>query len=120
MMKILLTFLFLSNFVLAFAITEDYHCEVRQYDVELTLTQDTSTSMWFKQNHQVLAMGYAGWVEKNGSKTIYHFYPGQFSPIEMTFKTQDTVDLPERLKGWISVSGPFFSLWDELLCLKNP
>jgi hypothetical protein len=119
-MKMLILFLFLTLSQWSLAISEDYHCEVRQYDVDITLTQDTTTSMWFRQNHEVLAMGYAGWVEKKGAKTTYHFYPGQFSPIEMTFKTQDTVDLPNRLTGWISVSGPFFSLWDELNCVKNP
>jgi hypothetical protein len=107
----------LSTFTYAFS--EDYDCEVRQYDVNITLTQDTSTSMWFRQNYDVLAMGYAGWVEKKDGKSIYHFYPGQFSPIEITFKTQDTIDLPVKLRGMIYISGPFFSLWDELHCTRR-
>ncbi len=118
-MKILILAIFLSVSHSSFAISEDYSCEVRQYDVDITLTQDTSTSMWFSLNHEVLAMGNAGFVEKKANETIYHFYPGQFSPIEMTFKNQDIIDQPQRLKGWINVSGPFFSLWDELDCHRN-
>ena len=118
-MKILFLLMILILSVPTFALSEDYDCSVRQYDVQITLTQDTSTSMWFRERYDVLAMGYAGWVEKNGAKSIYHFYPAQFSPIEITFKTQDTIDLPAKLMGWISVSGPFFSLWDKLDCTKR-
>jgi hypothetical protein len=103
----------------AYSLSEDYHCDVRQYDLDITLTQDRSTSMWFRDRYDVLAMGYAGSVEKKGDKTIFHFYPGQFSPIDLTFKTQDTIDLPEKILGQIYISGPFFSLRDDLTCFRQ-
>ena len=101
----------------AFSYT-DYTCRVRQYQVDMTQTQDTSTSMRFMDRHETLALSYAGCVEKSGSDSIYHFYPGQFGTIDITFKTQDTIDLPEKLTGTIYVKGNFFVLWDKLECTK--
>lgn len=115
-MKIFLLLLLTLSFQ-AFSQSADYDCDVRQYDVDLTLTQDTSTSMWFRDRYDVLAMGYAGSLEKKEGKTIYHFYP-QLGPIEITFITQDTIDLPKKLSGWIHVNAPFFVLWDKLECTK--
>lgn len=63
-------------------------------------------------------MGYAGSLEKNGTNTIYHFYPGQLGTIDITFKTQDTIDLPDKLSGTIYVSGSFFVFMDKLECSK--
>jgi hypothetical protein len=117
-MKTLLLTLLVSISTHAFARSADYDCDVRQYDVDLTLTQDTSTSMWFRDRNGVLAMGYAGSLEKKDGKTIYHFYP-QLGPIEFTFKTQDTIDFPEKLSGWIHVKAPFFTLWDKMECSRR-
>lgn len=118
-MKTILLLLLVSISNHAFSLSEDYHCDVRQYDLDITLTQDRSTSMWFRDRYDVLAMGYAGSIEKKGSNTIYHFYPGQFSPIDITFKTQDTIDLPEKIQGGIYISGPFFVLRDDLTCFRQ-
>jgi hypothetical protein len=117
-MKILLTTLLLSFSSFAVARSADYSCEVRQYDVDITITGDTSTSMWFRDYSEVLAMGYAGSLEKSGVKTIYHFYP-QLGPIDMTFNTQDMIDFPEKLTGSIHVNAPFFVLWDEMSCKRR-
>jgi hypothetical protein len=102
----------------AFSRSEDYQCRARQYQVDLFLTQDTSTSMWFRDRYDVLAMGYAGSVEKKSAKTIYHFYPGQLGTIDISFNTQDTIDLPDRLVGTIYVNGSFFVFYDTLECSK--
>ena len=99
----------------AFSYT-DYSCRVRQYQVDMTLTQDTSTSIRMMDRHDTLALAYAGWVEKSGADSIYHFYPGQIGTIDLTFKTQDTIDLPKKLTGTIYVNGSFFVLWDKLEC----
>ena len=101
----------------AFAYT-DYVCEVRQYQVELTLTQDTSTHMWLRERYEVLAHAYAGWVEKKDGKMIYHFYPGNAEPAQITFKAQDVIDLPEKLNGYIETKARGFLLWDRLNCRK--
>lgn len=101
----------------AFAYT-DYHCEVRQYQVELTLTQDTSTHMWLLDRHEVLAHAYAGWVEKKEGKSTYHFYPGNADNAKITFKAQDVIDLPESLSGYIETTARGFLLWDRLSCRK--
>lgn len=114
---ILITLFLLSS--LAFARSEDYTCRVRQYRIDLTLTQDTSTSLFFRDGYDVLAVGYAGWVEKAGVNTNYHFYLNQYSPMILTFKTKDTEELPQKLVGWIDVSAPFFTLWDELVCIRR-
>lgn len=111
-----LTLLFVSTY--AFSRSADYQCRARQYQVDLTLTQDTSTSMWFRDRYDVLAMGYAGSLEKTSSKTIYHFYPGRLGNIDITFKTPDTIDLPDRLIGSIYVNGSFFVFSDTLECSK--
>jgi hypothetical protein len=55
--------LLISLSSLAMARSADYSCEVRQYDVDITITGDTSTSMWFRDYSGVLAMGYAGSYE---------------------------------------------------------
>lgn len=96
----------------------DYRCEVRSYDVYLTLTQDRSTSMVMKENYRVLANSYAGSIEKKSPNTIFYFYP-QLGPIELTFKTQDTIDLPERLSGRIYVDAPFLFFRDRLNCIRT-
>ena len=118
-MKKILILLLISISGHAFSLSEDYHCDVRQYDLDITLTEDRSTSMTFRDRYQVLATGYAGSVEKKGNNTIFHFYPGQFSPIDTTFKTQDTIDLPEKVLGEIYISGPFFVLRDDLTCFRK-
>jgi hypothetical protein len=117
-MKTLLLILLASTSTYVFSRTSDYDCTVRQYVVDLTLTQDTSTSMWLKDRYDVMAMGYAGSLEKKEGNTIYHFYP-QLGPIELTFRTQDTIDLPENLYGWIHVNAPFFVLWDKMECSRR-
>ena len=117
-MKTLLMALLFSFSSFAMARSADYSCEVRQYDVDITLTGDTSTSMWFRDYSEVLAMGYAGSVEKSGVKTIYHFYP-QLGPIDMSFKTQDMLDFPEKITGRIHVNAPFFVLWDDMNCSRR-
>ena len=117
MKKYLIILLVLISFQ-AFTITEDYRCSVRQYTVYITITQDTSTSMWLSEYHNVLAMGYAKSIERKDGKTIYHFYP-QLGPTDYTFKTQDTIDLPKKLSGWIHVNAPFFVLWDKLECTRT-
>lgn len=104
---------------MVFGRSEDYTCRVRQYRIDLTLTQDTSTSLFFRDGYDVLAVGYAGWVEKAGVKTNYHFYLNQYSPMILTFKTKDTEEFPQKLVGWIDISAPFFILWDELLCSRR-
>ncbi len=103
----------------AFSHSEDYSCKVRQYQLDITLTQDTSTSMWFRDRSEVLAMGYAGWVEKSGANSIYHFYPGSFGTVDITFNTQDAADLPAKINGTIYISGSFFVLWDNIECFKR-
>lgn len=117
MKKLILTALFLFTSSV-FARSADYSCRVRQYNIDLNLTQDTSTSLFFRDGYDVLGVGYAGWVEKAGAKTNYHFYLNQYSPMILTFKTQDTEDLPQKLVGWIDVHAPFFVLWDELVCRR--
>lgn len=101
----------------AFAYT-DYRCSVRQYTVDLTLTQDRSTHMWLREYHEVLAQAYAGSIEKKDGKSIYHFYPGNAEPASITFKTQDVIDLPETLNGRIETVARGFLLWDRLTCRK--
>lgn len=95
----------------------DYRCDVRSYDVYVTLTQDRSTRLLLKENYHVLANAYAGSVEKKSSNTVYYFYP-QLGPIELTFKTQDTVDLPEKLFGRIFVNAPNLFFNDKLNCVR--
>ena len=114
---ILISFLLVSCF--SFARSEDYTCRVRQYRIDLTLTQDTSTSLFFRDGYNVLAVGYAGWVERAGVKTNYHFYLNQYSPMILTFKSKDTEELPQKMVGWIDISAPYFTLWDELICLRR-
>lgn len=116
MKKCILALCFLSS-ISALAYT-DYRCEVRQYQVELTLTQDTSTHMWLLDRHEVLAQAYAGWVEKKDAKLIYHFYPGNAEPAQITFKAQDVMDLPQKLDGYIETKARGFLLWDRLSCRK--
>jgi hypothetical protein len=117
-MKTILMTLLVSFSSFVSARSADYSCEVRRYEVDITITGDTSTSMWFRDYSRVLAMGYAGSVEKSGIKTIYHFYP-QLGPIDMTFKTQDMLDFPEKLTGRIHVNAPFFVVWDDMSCTRR-
>lgn len=117
MKKITILALFLAS-TLTWARSADYQCEVRSYDVYLTLTQDRSTSIVMKENYRVLANAYAGSIEKNSPNTIFHFYP-QLGPIDLTFKTQDTIDLPERLSGRIYVKAPFLFFRDRLDCIRT-
>lgn len=115
-MKLILAFSLLCS-TAAFAYT-DYRCDVRQYTVDLTLTEDTSTHMWLREYHDVLAQAYAGWVEKKDGKSTYHFYPGNADTAKITFKTQDVIDLPETLTGRIETTARGFLLWDRLNCKK--
>lgn len=117
MKTITLLVLFLAS-TLTWARSADYRCEVRSYDVYLTLTQDRSTSVVMKENYRVMANAYAGSIEKKASNTIFYFYP-QLGPIELTFKTQDTIDLPERLSGRIFVNAPFLFFSDRLNCIRT-
>jgi len=117
-MKTLFFVLTLMNSTMAFSRSADYQCRVRFYRVDLTLTQDTSTSMWFSDHFEVLALGYAGSVESVEAQTVYHFYP-QMGPIDITLQTQDTVDLPVKLSGRFEVNAPFFVLRDKLDCIRK-
>jgi len=102
-----------------FAFEDTYSCKVRQYRIDITLTQDTSTNLFFSDGYQINATAYAAWVEKGTQETRYHFYPSQYSPMIVTFKTEDTQKLPENMIGWIDVNASFFSLWDKLTCRKK-
>ena len=117
-MKTITLLVLLLASTVSWARSADYRCEVRSYDVYLTLTQDRSTSIVMAENYRVLANTYAGSIEKKSSNTIFYFYP-QFGPIELTFKTQDTVDLPGRLSGRIFVNAPFLFFRDELNCIRT-
>lgn len=117
MKNITTLYLFLAS-TLSIAQTADYRCEVRNYDVYLTLTQDRSTSLVMKENFHVLVTAYAGSIEKKSANTIYHFYP-QLGPVDITFKTQDTVDLPSQLSGRIFVNAPYLFFSDKLNCKRT-
>lgn len=97
---------------------EDYVCSARQYTVEITVTQDTSTHFWLMDGFETLAHGYAKSLERKGEKTTYYFYPGQAEPAKITFKTQDVIDQPETIEGRIETTARGFLLWDRLTCKK--
>lgn len=111
-------YLFILVFIVSFKASAqhaDYHCTAGRFDVNLTLTQDKSTYLQLSERYNTLATGYAKAIEKTGSKTIFSFYP-QMGPIDMTVKTQDTIDLPETLIGSIRHQSPFNSFRETLEC----
>ena len=118
-MKYFISSLLIASSFSVSAFEDNYTCRVRQYRIDLTLTQDTSTSLFFTDGYDINAIGYAGWIEKSQEETRYHFYSSRYSPMILTFKTKETQELPENIVGWIDVSAPFFSLWDKLICKRR-
>lgn len=120
-MKITLIFALILLTSHAYSQSADYVCDVRNYRLEINLRADLSTDFWLTDtfNHDVIAMGYAGFIEKKGGKSIYHFYPGNAYPVALTFKTQDAIDFPDQIKGYIETRVRGFLLWENLTCNKR-
>lgn len=112
----------LSFFALnTFAQSADYTCDVRQYRVDLNLRQDRSTHFWLTDTIQydVIAQGFAASIEKRGNLTDYFFYPGNASPVMMTFKSEDIVNLPLKLSASIETKVRGFLLRDGMSCSRR-
>ncbi len=105
----------------AFSQSAAYVCDVRNYRLEINLRADISTDMWLIDtfNRDVIAMGFAGSIEKKGDKSIYNFYPGNGYPVKLTFKTQDAIDFPPRISGHIDTRARGFLLWENLSCRRR-
>ena len=120
MKNILLASLLIASFN-SFAESADYVCGVQHYQVELTLSPDSNTSMWLTDTlpYETISQGFAEFVEKKGSTSTYHFYPAGADEVQLTFKTQDVLDLPETLNGYIETKAHGFLLWDKLPCRRT-
>lgn len=105
----------------AFAQSADYVCNVRQYRVDLNLRQDRSTHFWLTDtmNYDVISHGFAGSVERRGERLNYFFYPGNASPVMMTFKFEDTVNFPAKILGRIETKVRGFLLWENMTCSRR-
>lgn len=120
MKKLMLTSLMLIS-MNGFAQSADYSCDLGRYRLDVTLTPDTSTSMWLTDvyNHTTIAQGYAKAVSKVGDNTVYSFYPGQADPMKLTFKTQDIIVFPKIIKGSINTKAGGFLLIEKMDCDKQ-
>lgn len=117
-MKGIIFFALLFSSLSSLAASADYTCHLRQYRIDLTL-DDRSTHMWLTDTmyYDTIFQAYTGWVEKVNDKTNFHFYPTVGHTV-LTFKTQDTVELPAKLNGWINGRARGFPLWDSISCRK--
>lgn len=103
-----------------FAASADYSCQVRGYRIDFFMTRDSSTSVWLTNTdrHHTITQGYVKHIEVKGTKSIYHFY-GQNAPLDLTFNTQDTINLPDVMSVKINTTADGFLLIERLECYKQ-
>jgi hypothetical protein len=118
MKKIILLSIFIITSNL-YAQSADYSCELRQYRLDLNLRQDRSTHLWVRDYHGVIFQSFAGFVEKKGTNSHYHFYPAHSDPAVLILRTQDTIDLPNKLTGTINTKLRGFLIRDTFNCVRR-
>jgi predicted RecB family nuclease len=120
-MKKIISLILLTLSFHAFSQSADYVCDVQNYRVEINLRTDTSTHMWLtdRSDQRTIAQAYAGSIETDHAYSIYHFYPGNADEAKLTFRTQDAVNFPGRIYGYIETKARGFLLNDYLTCSKR-
>jgi hypothetical protein len=115
-----LIFIALLTISSAFAATADYSCQVRGYRIDFFMTRDSSTTVWLTNtdHHHTITQGYVKVIEVKGTKSIYHFY-GSNGKLDLTFNTEDTVNLPAVMPAHIDTTADGFLLIERLQCYKQ-
>jgi hypothetical protein len=110
----------LMSFSSAFAATADYSCQVRGYRIDFFMTRDSSTTVWLTNTdtYSTISQGFVKSIEAKGTKSIYHFY-GSNGKLDLTFNTQDTIDLPDEMSALIDTTADGFLLIERLKCHKQ-
>lgn len=113
-------FFILLSLSSAFAATADYSCQVRGYRVDFFMTRDSSTSVRLTNTnyYHTITQGYVKFIEVKGLKSIYHFY-GSNGKLDLTFNTEDTINLPEIMPANINTTADGFLLIERLQCYKQ-
>lgn len=118
-MKTLILLITLLTSTISFA-SEDYHCSFRNYNIDIFLTNDESTSMFITNRftYDTIYVGYVGWIERKAKKTNFHFY-GNSGEITLTFKNEDLTNEPDRLSGAVDADLEGFWIVDQFKCQKR-
>lgn len=116
-MKLLFILLVLTSS--AFAGT-DYHCQVRNYIIDLELSNDRSTGVFItnRWNHDTLHVGYAGSIERGKRVTSFYFY-GRGEPTILSFLNEEIKKKPNKLKAHIEAGLEGFYFTDYFTCTKK-
>lgn len=113
---VLLTILFAFN---SFA-SSDYHCEFRNYILDLDMTNDRSTGLFIKERwrYETLYVGYVGFIKRNSKTSDFHFYGNSGEHI-LTFKNSDLESEPNKMYGRIEAELEGFYIVDKFTCTKK-
>lgn len=113
------TLLFILLFAISFntAASEDYNCATRQYNLDIFLTNDRSTSMFIidRFNYNTVYVGYVGFIERKEKISKFHFY-GRSGPIVLSFSNNDLNQMPDKMNGFIDAELGGFIVYENLKC----
>jgi hypothetical protein len=103
-----------------FANSADYVCEKWSYRVEFFLIRTRSSSITVTNiNHwHIVSQSYAYHIEDKADKTIFHYTGDAGGKLDLTFKKQDTLDLPKTLNVWINTMADGFPFHENLDCTR--
>lgn len=116
-MKLMLGLLLFTSSVFA---GTDYRCSVRNYNIDLELSNDRSTNIFItdRWRHETLHVGYAGSIERGNRVTSFYFY-GQSEPTILSFLNKEIQDKPETLRAHIEAQLEGFYFTDYFTCTKK-
>lgn len=115
-----LIILLLFTASLASARSTNYHCQVRQYNLDIDMTGDRSTGLFIidRYNYNTEYVGYAGSIERGNRVTTFYFY-GNEGPIKLSFLNKDIQDQPSKIKGHIDAMLGGFLIVDYFNCKER-
>jgi hypothetical protein len=116
-MKIIMIIMLLMNFAFA---SSDYTCQVRNYILDLDMTNDRSTGLFIieRWRYETLYVGYVGFIKRNSKTSDFHFYGNNGETI-LTFKNSDLESEPDRMQGRIETELEGFYIVDKFNCIKD-
>lgn len=98
----------------------DYHCTVRNYNLDLDMTNDYSTGLFIieRYRYETLYVGYVGFIKRNSKTTDFYFY-GNYGENILTFKNEDLKNEPNKMNGKIEAELEGFYFIDKFICTKS-